>query len=177
MDRFVNIENITITDCVGYSKNLKLFYLDVYMKNIFSYSNYSTLLWALNSYQPGQEVIIENAYIHDNHQYDPGSMSSDAGPQLSFGMLGTESMNVTITNMELTENIQTQSDWPESSSGIGIGDNVNMYLVNCTVGNNSSPGNGGVIRIGPDGQNSVVNIYNSILYGDLPGEAWRNLYR
>ena len=171
-DKFVNLENITITDCYSYTKSLKLFYMDLSIKNINSYSNDCTLLWALNSYQLEQEVIIENAYIHDNNQYDPASMSSDAGPQLSFGMLGTEPMNVTITNMELTENIQTQSDWPESSSGVSVGDNINLNLINCTIGNNTSPNNGGVIRIGPAGQNSIVNIYNSILYGDNPGEIY-----
>lgn len=170
-DKFVNLENITITDCYAYTKSLKLFYMDLSIKNIHSYSNDCTLLWALNSYQSEQEVIIENAYIHDNHQYDPTSMSSDAGPQLSFGMLCTEPMNVTITNMELTENIQTQSDWPESSSGVSVGDNINLDLINCTIGNNSSPGDGGAVNFFP-GQNSTINIYNSILYGDNPGEIY-----
>jgi len=172
LDKYVNFENITITECYAYTKNLKLFYMNLSIKNIYSYSNESTLLWALNSFQPEQGVIIGNAYINDNHQYNPTSEDSDAGPQLSFGMLGTLPMNVTIINMELTENIQTQNDWPESSSGIGIGDNVNLNLINCTIGNNSSPGNGGAMRIGPAGKNSVINIYNSILYGDSPGEIY-----
>ena len=172
LDKYVNLENITITNCYSYRPNIDLFYMDLFLKNIYSYTNDSTLLWALNSFQPEQEVIIENAYINDNHQYNPTSEDSDAGPQLSFGMLGTLTMNVTITNMELTENIQTQTDWPGSSSGFGIGDNVNLNLVNCTIGNNSSPGNGGAIKIGPAGKNSVINIYNSILYGDNPGEIY-----
>jgi len=172
LNKFVNLENITITNCYGYSYSMDLFYVNVYMNNIQSFSNYSHLLWALNSYQLEQEVIIENAYLNSNYQYDPPDPSSQAGSQLSFGMLSTEPMNVTITNMELTENIQYQSDWPESSSGIGIGDNVNLNLINCTIGNNSSPGNGGAIRIGPAGQNSTLNFYNSILYGDIPGEIY-----
>ncbi len=171
-DKFINFENITITGCYAYSKSLELFNMDLSIKNIHSFSNDCTLLWALNSYQAEQEVIIENAYIHDNHQYDPASMSSDAGPQLSFGMLGTEPMNVTITNMELTENIQTQSDWPKSVSGILVGDDINLNLVNCTIGNNSAPGNGGAIIIGPSARNSEINIYNSILYGDVPREIY-----
>ncbi|MDP8204695.1 MAG: choice-of-anchor Q domain-containing protein [Candidatus Tenebribacter mawsonii] len=172
LDKYVNLENITIIECYAYTKNLKLFYMNLSIKNIYSYSNESTLLWALNSFQSEQSVIIENAYINDNHQYNPMSEDSDAGPQLSFGMLGTLPMNVTIINMELTENIQTQTDWPGSSSGFGIGDNVNLNLINCTIGNNSSPGNGGAIKIGPAGKNSVINIYNSILYGDSPGEIY-----
>ena len=171
-DKYVSLENITITNCQNYNRTLNLEYMNLYIKNLFSYSNYSACLSTVNSFQPEQEVIIENAFIHDNNQYDPAYPGSDARSQLHFNMLGTEPMNVTITNMELTENIQYQSDWPESSSGIVIGDNVNMNLVNCTIGNNSSPGDGGVIRIGPDGQNSVVNIYNSILYGDNPGEIY-----
>jgi len=172
--RIVNLENITITECQGYNKSLDLIYMNLDIKNLFSYSNYCSCLHSLNSFQAEQEVIIENAYIHDNQQYDPASMSSDAGPQLHFGMLGTEPMNVVIINMELTENIQYQSDWPETCSGVSVGDNVSLNLVNCTIGNNSSPGNGGAIRIGSAGQNSVVNIYNSILYGDNPGEIYIN---
>ena len=170
--KWVNLENLTISNCYGYSYSVDLFYVNIYMNNIRSFSNYGHLLWALNSYQPEQEVIIENAYINSNYQYDPPDPSSQAGPQLSFGMLGTEPMNVTITNMELTENIQTQSDWTETCSGVNVGDNVDLNLINCTIGNNSSPGNGGAINIGPAGQNSIVNIYNSILYGDIPGEIY-----
>lgn len=171
-DKSVSFENITITNCQNYNRALNLIYMDVYIKNLYFYSNYCACLYSVNSYQPEQEIIIENIYIHDNHQYDPADPGSDARPQLSFGMLGTEPMNVTITNMELTENIQYQSDWPESCSGVSVGDNVNLNLINCTIGNNSSPGNGGAINIGPAGQNSVVNIYNSILYGDNPGEIY-----
>ena len=170
-NKFVNLENITITDCFSDDPNMTLSYMDLSIKNIHAYSNESTLLSALNSFQEEQEVIIENAYIHGNSQWNPADEGSDAGSQLSFGMLGTEPMNVTITNMELTDNIQTQSDWPESSSGVSIGDNVNLNLVNCTIGNNSSPGNGGAVNFFP-GQNSTINIYNSILYGNCPGEIY-----
>jgi hypothetical protein len=171
-NKFTVIENISITECIGYSRNIDLIYMDIYIKNLYSYSNYSACLGALNSHQPEQEAIIENIYINNNAQYNPTSPDSDANAQLAFGMLGTLPMNVTITNMELTENIQTQTDWPGSSSGFGIGDNINLNLVNCTIGNNSSPGNGGAIKIGPAGKNSVINIYNSILYGDNPGEIY-----
>jgi len=171
-DKSVSFENITITNCQNYNRALNLIYMDVYIKNLYFYSNNCAFLYSVNSYQPEQEVIIENIYIHDNHQYEPADPGSDARPQLSFGMLGTEPMNVTITNMELTENIQIQSDWPVACSGVSVGDNVNLNLVNCTIGNNSSPGDGGAINIGPAGQNSVVNIYNTILYGDNPGEIY-----
>lgn len=145
-NKSINLENITVNNCRGYNKSLNLVYMNLNILNMFSYSNHSTCLSSVNSYQPEQEVIIENVYIHDNHQYDPGSTSSDARPQLSFGMLGTEPMNVTITNMELTDNIQTQSDWPEACSGVSVGDNVNLNLVNCTIGNNSSPGGEGAYQ-------------------------------
>ena len=171
-NKYVIMEDISINECIGYSRNIYLSYMDIYIKNLYSYFNNSACLGALNSHQPEQVAIIENIYINNNAQYNPTSPYSDAKAQLAFGMLGTLPMNVTITNMELTENVQYQSDWPESSSGFGIGDNVNLNLINCTIGNNASPGNGGAIRIGPAGQNSTLNIYNSILYGDLPGEIY-----
>ncbi|KQC04735.1 MAG: hypothetical protein APR54_02025 [Candidatus Cloacimonas sp. SDB] len=167
----VNFENITINNCNAYAYCFDLFYVNIFMKNVYFYSNYGNFLWALNSYQTELEVKIENAFINNNHQYNPTSPSSDAYPQFRFGMLDTEPMNVLISNMELTDNIQTQSDWPESCSGVSVGDNVSLNLINCTIGNNSSPGNGGAVNFSP-GQNSVVNIYNSILFGDYPGEIY-----
>ena len=171
LNKFVALDSITMTNCFGYNFCLSLYSMNLNITNLNSYLNYSICLGSLNSFQSVQEVIIENAFIHGNHQYVPASPQSDAGAQFSFGMLGTEPMNVTITNMELTENIQTQSDWPESSSGVSVGDNINLNLINCTIGNNSSPGDGGAVNFFP-GQNSTINIYNSILYGDNPGEIY-----
>jgi len=168
--KFTIIENIQITDFSYYPRRLlEIFYVDLYIKNLVSHSNSHTLLRALNSYQSEQEVIIENAYIHNNSQYSPQAGSHC---QMEFGQLGTNTMNVNIINMEMTENQYYSSTGSETCSGIEVMDNVNLNLINCTVGNNSSPNNGGVIRVGPGGQNSVINIYNSILYGDLPGEIY-----
>ncbi len=169
-EKFVNLENIQLTNFpYSIGRLLEIFYVDLYLENFISQSNYHTLLRTLNSYRPEQEVIIENAYIHNNSQYSPQAGSQS---QMEFGQLGTNTMNVIIINMEMTENQYYSSAGSETSSGIEIMDNVNLNLVNCTIGNNSSPNNGGVIRIGPGGQNSVINIYNSILYGDLPGEIY-----
>jgi FlgD Ig-like domain len=174
LDRYVNMSDIIIAGCLGADYSTKLFYIDVYMNNIIIDSNYSGFLWALNSYQQEQSLSIENATISNNHQYNPTSISSDALPQLNFGMVGTKNMDVNITNFVLKDNIQTQSDWPETSSGIVLGDSVNLNLVNCTIGNNSSPGSGGVIMIESSSKGSTANIYNSILYGNSPGEIYIN---
>ena len=168
--KYVNLENIQLTNFpYSIERLFEIFYLDLYIKNLTSQSNHHILLRALNSFQQEQEVIIENAYIHDNSQYSPQAGSQ---PQMEFGQLGTNTMNVNIINMEMTENQYYSSPGSETCSGIKVMDNVNLNLVNCTIGNNSSPNNGGVIRVGPGGQNSVINIYNSILYGDLPGEIY-----
>ncbi len=162
-----NINNINFPYSIG--RLLEIFNVDLYIKKFISQSNYHILLRTLNLYQPEQEVIIENAYIHNNSQYSPQAGSQC---QMEFGQLGTNTMNVNIINMEMTENQYYSSPGSETCSGIEVMDNVNLNLINSTIGNNSSPNNGGVIRIGPGGQNSVINIYNSILYGDLPGEIY-----
>jgi hypothetical protein len=169
-NRFINIENISISEFpYSIGRLLEIFNLDLYIKNLTSQSNHHTLLRTLNLYQPEQEVFIENAYIHNNSQYSPQSGSHC---QMEFGQLGTNTMNVNIINMEMTENQYYSSPGSETCSGIEVMDNVNLNLINCTIGNNSSPNNGGVIRVGPGGQNSVINIYNSILYGDGPREIY-----
>jgi hypothetical protein len=169
-EKFVNLENIQLTNFpYSIGRLLEIFYVDLYLENFISQSNYHILLRTLNSYRPEQEVIIENAYIHNNSQYSPQAGSQC---QMEFGQLGTNTMNVNIINIEMTENQYYSSPGSETCSGIEVMDNVNLNLINCTIGNNSSPNNGGVMRIGHGGQNSVINIYNSILYGDLPGEIY-----
>ena len=169
-NRYIILEDINLINFPYYpSRLLEIHYVDTYIKRIINQSNYHILLRAINSYQPEQEVIIENAYIHDNSQYSP---EQAAHCQMEFGLINTEQMNVNIINLEMTENQYYFSLGLETCSGMIIRDNINLNLINCTIGNNTSPNNGGVIRIGPDGQNSVVNIYNSILYGDNPGEIY-----
>ncbi|MDO9577069.1 MAG: choice-of-anchor Q domain-containing protein [Candidatus Cloacimonadales bacterium] len=170
LDSFINLENITITDfnyCIG--RILEIFYVDLSFENLRYYSNYKQLLRALNSYRPDQEVVINNAYINNN----PAHPSAGANHKImQFGQLGTNTMNVNITNMELTENNGYHGSPSIGCSGIEVRDNINMNLINCTLANNVTQNEGGVIRMGLTAQNSVVNIYNSILYGNLPSEIY-----
>ena len=165
----VYLENIEITDFEYFpARMLEIFYTDLYISNLNYYSNHHMLLRALNSYQPEQEVIINNAYINNNSANSPAHGNHKI---MQFGQLGTNIMNVNITNMELTEN---NSYYPGGTncSGIEVRDNINLNLVNCTLGNNITQNEGGVIRIGHNAQNSEVNIYNSILYGNSPSEVY-----
>ncbi|MDO9577979.1 MAG: T9SS type A sorting domain-containing protein [Candidatus Cloacimonadales bacterium] len=172
LNKFLSLNNLSYTNCNGIMNHLELYGMGLDIENIYSYNNLSPMLNALNGLNDNQVVSINNVYINSNLQYNPASISSDSRPQLMFGMSGTRPMNVNITNLELTENIQTQSDWLETSAGIVLGDSVNLNLVNCTIGDNSSPGNGGVITFQYSSKGSVANIYNSILYGNFPGEIY-----
>jgi hypothetical protein len=169
-NRFVNIENVTISGCQSFWENLSFFNMNLNIENIYNFDNQSIMLRYLNTSSTIKNININSALIKNNEQYDPGDIASDAHPQLILGMQGTFQTNITITNMELTNNTQTQSDWPETSAGICLGDSVTLNLINCTIGNNSSPDDGGVLMLLESSQNTYVNIYNSILYGNSPAE-------
>ena len=170
LEKYVDIENVVIIDFnFYYDRILEIFYVDLHINNLYYYSNYSQLLRALNSLRPEQEVVINNTYINNN----PSHSSAGGNHKImQFGQLGTNTMNVDITNMELTENNSYHMNPSIGCSGIEVRDNINMNLVNCTLGNNITQNEGGVMRIGMTAQNSVVNIYNSILYGNVPGEIY-----
>jgi hypothetical protein len=169
-EKSVILDNVEITDfdyCTG--RIFEIFYTNLYINNLRYYSNYNILLRTLNSYQSEQDVVINNAYINNN----PSHPSAGANHKIiMLGELGTNTMNVNITNMELTENDGYFGTPLISCPGITVRDNINMNLVNCTLANNISQNEGGVIRMGLTAQNSVVNIYNSILYGNSPSEIY-----
>jgi FlgD Ig-like domain len=170
LEKHVDIENVIITDFeYFYDRLLEIFYVDLYIENLYYYSNYNQLLRALNSLRPEQEVVITNAYINNN----PAHSSAGGNHKImQFGQLGTNTMNVNITNMELTENEGFHGNPSVGCSGIEVRDNINMNLVNCTLANNTTQNEGGVLRMGLAAQNSEVNIYNSILYGNSPSEIY-----
>ncbi|MFC1898652.1 hypothetical protein ACFLYJ_03670, partial [Candidatus Cloacimonadota bacterium] len=125
------LDNISCNNCYGYSYAMNIIYTDISISNLYFKSNYEGFLTARNSHSSNIVVQVNNVINNDIHQFNPTSMSSDAKPQYLFGGLGTRQLVVNITNMELTENIQTQSDWPETSAGICLGDSVTLNLINC----------------------------------------------
>lgn len=171
-NRHIQLNNLEIYNCRTTNYHFDIQKVNLDMNNIKVYSNYGGFLSVVDYINDENNVNISNVTCRDNHQYNPASISSDARPQFLFNSLGTSPMNLTLINLEITDNIQSQSDWPITSAGIILGDSVSANIVNCTIGNNSSPGSGGVFLLGLSSQGTTANIYNSILYGNSPDEIY-----
>ena len=115
------------------------------------------------------ETNIENLVIDNCTQYDHPDVFS-ATPVSIFGWPYTNNHTVTISNAQITNCIDLDNDWPQSCCGIQFSFEVDVNIVNCTFGDNSTTPSGGVILGGLQG--NTINIYNSIFYGDYPKEIY-----
>jgi len=172
INRHVYLENLIIED-FDYSnaRIIETNRIDVHIKNVFSRNNHNPTLRPFNSDQSDIEIKIENSSFNNNNQ-DQTSIDSFYQIQAGLGCSGI--INLDIINSEITDNYCYSSSYPVRCSGIDVWYDVNLNVVNCTMGNNTSPNAGGVIVLNNDSSGSVVNIYNSILYGDSPGEIYVN---
>ncbi len=171
-NRFVNLENINISDFeFSNAWILNIGQLDVYINNLISKNNHNPTFRPFNSIQTEIDVKILNSIFNNNNQ-DP--LASDSFFQIRAGSGCSGIINLDIINSEITDNYCYSSSYPVRCSGIDVWYDVNLNVVNCTMGNNTSPNAGGVIVLNDDSSGSVVNIYNSILYGDSPGEIYVN---
>ena len=71
-----------------------------------------------------------------------------------------------IVNAQITNNISHMLDWPNDESAIRILQWAKVNLINSTITDNTSLTGGAVVI----SYESELNIYNSILYGDIPRE-------
>jgi len=170
--RSASFDSLFFYNCRGNFVETTIYSIDFEFTNSYLSSNYGGFLHSVNYINNNNTVNISNVSTKNNHQYNPASTSSDAKPQYIFNSLGSRPMNVNLINLEITDNIQTQSDWPVNSAGVVLGDSVLANIINCTIGNNSSPGSGGAFMLGTSSQGTTANIYNSILYGNSPGEIY-----
>ncbi|KQC08749.1 MAG: hypothetical protein APR54_04260 [Candidatus Cloacimonas sp. SDB] len=164
----VFLENITITGYIsdGY-QSIFLNLVEIEMKNVYIYNNLAPGIQYYDSPESGDTMRMENVKIHNNHE-NPEDYNGSL--PLLLGGYGTGPYSVIMSNVEITDNSLTESEWPTSVSAMRIMDNIDLYLINSTIGNNYSPGNGSAVYL--MGSNSNINIINSILYGDLPSEIF-----
>ncbi|MEA2103893.1 MAG: choice-of-anchor Q domain-containing protein [Candidatus Cloacimonadota bacterium] len=71
-----------------------------------------------------------------------------------------------ILNTQITNNINHVTDWPNMESAITILQWSKVNLINSTISGNESYTGGAVVV----SYESELNVYNSILYGDIPRE-------
>jgi len=167
-DTKILLQNITINGYISDGgKSISLNRIKAELKNIYIYDNFAPGIRYYDSSEPGDTLRMENIQIynnHDNPEEYPGSLP------ILLGGYNTGPYSVIMSNVEITDNSLTENEWPISISAMMIMDNIDLYLVNSTIGNNYSPGNGGAVYL--MGKNSNINIINSILYGDLPSEIY-----
>ena len=117
-----------------------------------------------------ETVEIENVIIDNCTQYEHPDVFY-AYPIFIIGSHYDDPHQVVMKNVQITNNVDNNTEWWESCCGIQITDKIDLYLINCTIGNNTTPGpSGGAIMAAFMG--TEFNIINSIFYGDLPRELF-----
>ncbi len=112
-----------------------------------------------------------NIVINDNYpNTDPG-IEYGVGMSLVNNNIYSPNCTNNIINSQITNNQNVCYDWSFLGSGIIIGDDSKVNLINSTISGNQGVGNGGAISLKGCSYGDVkLNIYNSILYGDTPNE-------
>ena len=110
----------------------------------------------------------ENIRINQNIPNTSIQPSGGGGIGVGGHYLHPDRFFYTFKNMEVTENINYNTDWPLSFSAICFSNMLTADLINCTIGNNYSIV-GAAIAF--SGFGADVTFTNSILYGDLPREV------
>ena len=165
-DRWVILENIKSYNCEANSRHIALWYLSAYLKNVHIYDNLGNATIVQSLITPQNEITsitveMENCSIKN---CDTNGFTFLQG----YGF--DELSPVIMKNVAVTDNYNTDSEWPTAFSAVVIGDKRKANMINCTIGYNRSEMSGGAI--GCVGSDSELNIYNSIVYENDP----KNLY-
>ncbi|RLC46988.1 MAG: hypothetical protein DRI23_11785 [Candidatus Cloacimonadota bacterium] len=166
-NKWVYLENILIHDCLLDSRTLALWYLNASLINVHVYDNIGIAGSIESRIAPVQtepifSLELENCSIKN---------CNTTGLALFDGFFQEERSPVILKNVEITDNIYTETSWPNAICGIIVHCKRQIEMINCTIGNNYvSTANGGTI--GMKAYGSELNIYNSILYGNDQMNIW-----
>ncbi len=163
--KWVRLENLLIHDNEVAVRNLALWRINAYLKNVCFYNNFDDAveIQSLSPFTSDDPITIEleNCSIKDCHT---------GGITFFYGSPQFEKSHAILTNVEITDNLNPEFA-VEQSCGLMIGDNWQVDMVNCTIGNNAiSATQGGPIDL--VGSSIELNIYNSILYDNYPRNIW-----
>ncbi|MFO8129888.1 MAG: thioredoxin-disulfide reductase [Bacteroidales bacterium] len=112
-------------------------------------------------------VYFENCRFHNNlPDYDTTS-GSGSGLIVSGLDFYPDSLTTYILNCEFSENVMNYEDGP-GSSALGVYKGAKVFVSNSTIGNNTKTGELGA-SVGVS-NNSELNIYNSIIFGNQPAQ-------
>ncbi|MCD4744989.1 MAG: T9SS type A sorting domain-containing protein [Bacteroidales bacterium] len=163
----VIIKNFILKNCEGSDRSgISSTYSNIMLKNVCINNNIGgTALSLSNTQEPAKTFHIENCIIKNNL---PGQ-NYDAGEGRGLGIAGRLSPVYTyegkIVNLQVTGNLTS----PDPIWGAGLLCNhvyghAKVDFINATFGNNILRGESGASIGGDEG--AIINIYNSIFYGD-----------
>jgi hypothetical protein len=165
LNQDVNIENIEITDFSEvYGMRIyrtKINVNDIYMHDCISSPCLSFV--STNEYDVDfTNFKVNNIVPHENQDANSHTFS------LQYNSDDPPAYSVDIVNAEITNNISQETEWSHGFSVMNVYFDALVNIVNCTISDNSI-NVGAAIGIS---DNSIVNIYNSILFNNQPDEVW-----
>ena len=161
-DKWVILENIKSYNCEARSRDIALCFISAYLKNVHIYDNLgnASVIQSLSpSYNEFPYITIEMENCSIKNCDTNGICFFDGHNQ-------EELSPIILKNVEITDNLNTDTEWSHAFSALLIDHKRKVDIVNCTIGNNRSLMSGGAI--GCIGKGSELNIYNSIVYENDP---------
>lgn len=173
-NRFIDFENLIIENNIHKSYLLSVADMNINLNNVHFLNNqggWQIRFWLTNDYE---EVDIENMVIQNCSQYIHPDIFS-ATPIFLFGAQDDEPYTVTMKNTLIADNVDNTTDYTMSCSAISVSFSIDLNLVNCTIGNNYTPGGAGQgqgAALLAGGVGSTFNIVNSIFYGNFTDQIY-----
>ena len=173
-NRYINFENLIFENNIHESYFLSVADMNINIKNVYFLNNqggWQIRFWFTNDYET---ATIENMVIQNCTQYTHPDIFS-ATPVFLFGATDDDPYQVTMKNVLIADNVDNTTDWTMSCSAISVSFSINLDLINCTIGNNYTPGSGGQEQgaaLLAGGVGSTFNIVNSIFYGNVTDQIY-----
>jgi hypothetical protein len=159
----VTMKNIEIANCEIVSfQGIYSWMTNISLKDFYIHDNKATSMVSIISGRPKSEVInfqIERITPNNN-------VEAAGGMNITNNMYGLDQQEFTlnIINTQITDIFNPSTEDPSLSSGIHIREYATVNLINSTITGNSGYV-GGAVSVA---YGSTLNVYNSILYDNLP---------
>lgn len=165
----INVTNIKIGDCTssdwpgiscGYSNNVS--FSNIELKNLRGGCNFSIG----NSFEPPKYISINNCRIEKAGPDSDPEQGEGMAMNITGSLPNPGLMHVKVTNLQITDNLRVPDPgWgPGTMVGLAVSNHTTLDLINATIGNNIVRGEQGFTVTVDEG--SILNMYNSIMYGD-----------
>ncbi|MEA1973622.1 MAG: choice-of-anchor Q domain-containing protein, partial [Candidatus Cloacimonadota bacterium] len=164
----VTFENVKIKNSKVEMHQLAMLDINVQLKGVIFQDNFGGSAISFNN-NSTEKVLLENCRIINNQQWNHPRVSK-ARP-LNFNGISTNDSNdfpeYTIINSEINNCGNQCWEWSSSPGAIFTLWNSKINIINCTIADNSTTASLGA-AINGHYENSIMNIYNSIIYGNTP---------